>query len=103
MIAASNRMKLLRKLTVADFNAVVHRVRDRIDAQGRDEVFAAGAVKVPGDLKPTVYALAADIIFCDGSAEPSESEYLRKVQEAMSVTDELATRIIEVLRIKNCG
>jgi len=34
---------------------------------------------------------------------PDEIECLRKIQEAFRVSDELATRIAEVMRIKNRG
>jgi uncharacterized tellurite resistance protein B-like protein len=103
VIAASNRMKLLRSQSIDDFNNVVRKVRSAIDASGRDEVFAAAVKGLPPDLKETVYALAADIVFADGKAEPEEIEFLRKVQEALGVPDDLATKVVEVMRMKNRG
>jgi tellurite resistance protein len=103
VIAASNRMKLLRDQGIADFNAAVQRVRDAIDAKGRAEVFEAGVRALPPELKQTVYTLAGDIVFADGTASPEEMTFLREVQEALEVPDELATKVIEVMRIKNCG
>ncbi len=81
----------------------VQRVRDAIDAKGRAEVFEAGVRALPPELKQTVYTLAGDIVFADGTASPEEMTFLREVQEALEVPDELATKVIEVMRIKNCG
>jgi tellurite resistance protein len=103
VVAASNRMKLLRDQGIADFNATVERVRDAIDAKGRAEVLAAGVKGLPAELKETVYALAGDIVFADGTALPEELTFLREAQEALGVPDELATKVIEVMRIKNRG
>ena len=103
VIAASNRMKLLRDQSIDAFNAMVWKVREAIDSSGRDAVFAAGVKGVPADLRETVYALAADVVFADGTAQPEENDFLRKVQEALEVPDALATKVVEVMRLKNCG
>ena len=103
VIAASNRMKSLRKLGIDGFNDAVQKIRDAIEGQGREEVFAAAVKGVPDDLKQTVYTLAADVVLADGIVQPDENAWLRKVQEALEVPDELATKVIEVMRIKNQG
>ncbi len=103
VIAASNRMRLLRNQVVPEFNAAVQKVRDAIEAKGRTEVFAAGVKGLPGDLRETVYALAADIVFADGTTQPEEMSFLREMQEALKVPDDLATKVIEVMRVKNRG
>jgi hypothetical protein len=103
VIAASNRMKLLRCLAIPEFNTVVQKVRDAIDAKGRAEVFAAAIKGLPVDLGETVYALAADIVSVDGVVEPAEITCLREMQEALGISDDLATKVLEVMRIKNRG
>jgi len=103
VIAASNRMKLLRSQSIGEFNDAVQKIRDAIDAKGREEVFAAGVKGLPADLRETVYALAADVAFAEGAATPEENEFLRKVQEALELPDDLATKVVEVRRIKNRG
>jgi tellurite resistance protein len=103
VIAASNRMKLLKSLVIPEFNAAVQKVRDAIDAKGRDPVFAAAITGLPSDLGETVYALAADVVSADGNVQPEELSFLRRIQEALSISDDLATKIIEVMRIKNRG
>ncbi|MGA3172566.1 MAG: tellurite resistance TerB family protein [Chthoniobacteraceae bacterium] len=103
VIAASNRMKLLRMQSIDDFNEAVYKVRDAIDGKGRDEAFAAAVKGLPSELRETVYALATDVAFAEGEVKPEENDCLRRVQEALSVSDDLATKIIEVMRIKNGG
>jgi len=103
VIAASNRMKLLRGQAIPEFNATVYKVRDAIDSKGRDEVFTAAVKGLPPDLRETVYALAGDIVFADGCAQPAEVACLRALQEALAISDDLATKVLEVMRIKNRG
>lgn len=103
VIAASNRMKLLQSLAIPEFNALVLKVRDAIDANGRDEVFDAAVKALPEDLKPTIYAMAADIICADAALCPEEGAFLRKMQEALQIPDDFATKVLEVMRVKNCG
>jgi uncharacterized tellurite resistance protein B-like protein len=103
VIAASNRMKLLRKQSNDEFNDTIAAVREAIEKCGRDGVVAAGSKALPAELGEPVYALAADIMFADGTASPAEIECLRKIQEALEIPDDLATRIAEVMRLKNRG
>jgi tellurite resistance protein len=103
VIAASNRMQLLRALTIADFNAAVQRIRDAIDASGREAVFAAAVKGAPVDLSATIYALAADIVYAAGGSDPAEVEFLAKIQSSLAIPAELTAKIIEVMQIKNCG
>jgi len=103
VVAASNRMTLLRDQSIDDFNDMVAKIREAIEKSGRDAVFAAGVKAVPVDLRKTVYALAADIVFVDGTSRPEETDCLRKVQEALVIPDDLATKVVEVMRLKNSG
>ncbi len=103
VIHASNRMKLLKDQPIPEFNAAVQKVRDAIDAKGRAEVFTAAVTGLPVDLRETVYALATDIVCADGICEPEELKFLREIQESFSLPDDLATKVIEVMRIKNRG
>jgi tellurite resistance protein len=103
VIAASNRMKLLRKQSNDEFNDTIAAVREAIEKCGRDGVIATASKALPADLRDPVYALAADIVFADGTAGPEEIDCLRKIQEALEIPDDLATKIVEVMRLKNRG
>ena len=103
VIGTSNRMKLLRKQGIDDFNEAVWKVRTAIEAKGREPALAAALAGLPGELKETVYALAADIVFADGTAQAEENDFLRKVQEGLEVPDAFATKVLEVMRVKNGG
>ena len=103
VIAASDRMQLLRKQTIDQFNDMVEKIRDAVDKTSRDAVFAAAVQAIPADLREPVYALAADIVFADGAISPEENDCLRKIQEALEIPDALATKVVEVMRMKNSG
>jgi len=56
----------------------------------------------PG-LKPTAFAVFADLIMADGSVEDSEKMLLEDVQRRLAIPDETALKIVEVIGIKNKG
>jgi len=102
-IATSNRMKLLQKQPPAEFNATIEKIRRSLDKHGFDSVLAKAATAVPVELRDTVFALSADLIFADGSVGEDETMFLEAVQSALQISDELAIKIVEVLQIKNKG
>ena len=54
-------------------------------------------------LKETAFAIAVDIALADGYLDPSEQECLEDLFLGLEVSEELATKIIEVIMIKNRG
>ena len=103
VVTSSNRMKLLRKQSIDQFNEAVWKVRDAIEKSGRDAVFSAAVAGLPPELGKQSTRSGRDIIFADGTVVPEENDFLRRVQEALKVPDELATKVIEVMRVKNSG
>jgi uncharacterized tellurite resistance protein B-like protein len=103
VIASSNRMRLLRDQGINGFNRSVDNVRKTIESAGRDATFARAIAGLPAELRETVYALCADVVYAQGNATPEETAFLRQFQEAAHIPDDLATKVIEVMRLKNCG
>jgi len=103
VIAASNRMELLKNHGIPEFNQAVDKVRAAIDAAGRELTFRNALSAVPTQIAGTIYALCADIVYANASATPEENAYLRQLQETLNISDDLATKVIEVMLLKNSG
>lgn len=102
-ITTSNRMKLLRNQSGEEFNGMIDKIRTVFDKRGFDATLALAAQIVPQELKDTAFALAADLIFADGSVDNNETLLLEAIQHALGIADEMALKVVEVLQIKNKG
>lgn len=98
-----NRMQLYREQSGTDFSQMMDKLIGLLKKQGAPFVLEKAVASVPTDLRPTVFALATDMVFADGSVEDEEKELLENIQRALSIPDDLALKIIEVLQIKNQG
>lgn len=98
-----NRMKLFRGLSQRQVSDVFGKVAKIAKNQGVESLMKHSAEAVPADLKPTAFAVAADLLFADGDVAPEERKFLEKIQYSLGVSDDVALKIVEVVAIKNKG
>ena len=96
--AAMMRMRLFSGYDV-DFS----RIYRLMASHGAAEVIAAAKAALSMELRETAFAIAVDIALADGYLDPSEQECLEDLFLGLEVSEELATKIIEVIMIKNRG
>jgi hypothetical protein len=89
--------RLFREATVGSIDRVITLLNDR----GAEAVLAASARSLPPKLHATAFAMAVDLVLCDGRVEPREQAYIDSLQAALGVDEATALKIIEVLVIKN--
>lgn len=102
-VARVNRMKLFRSIQGSAFNDMIDKLFRVLRKDGPNELATRGAAALPATLKPTAFAVATDMIFSDGSVEEEEQRLVEKLQRDLGVPDELASKIVEVLALKNQG
>jgi tellurite resistance protein len=61
-------------------------------------VLAAAASALPPTLHATAFAMAVDLVLCDGRVEPREKAYIDSLQAALGVDEATALKIIECAR-----
>lgn len=61
------------------------------------------APKVSNEMKETLFATCVDIVLADGLVQAKEKEFVEKLKTALSISDEKAEKIVEVIIIKNKG
>ena len=89
--------RLFRDATVGSIDRAITLLNDR----GAEAVLAASARALPPTLHATAFAMAVDLVLCDGRVEPREKAYIDSLQAALGVDEATALKIIEVLVIKN--
>lgn len=61
----------------------------------------AGAKRIPARLRPSAFALAADLVLVDGRMERLEAKFLRSLAVDLGLDTAEADRILDVIRLKN--
>lgn len=98
-----SRMKLYRGMNNRDINKMFEKVMKVARSQGIDVLMNQSAEAIKPNMRPTAFAIAADLIFADGDVATEERRYLEKIQKNLGVNDDLALKIVEVTQIKNMG
>lgn len=73
---SSNRMELFRGQSADHFNSMIRKLQGLLQKHGPSFVLAKASETLPSDLKETAFALAADLVFADGSVESAEKQLL---------------------------
>ena len=98
-----SRMKLYRGMSNRDINKIFEKLLKIAKSQGVEVLMNQSAEAVKPALRPTAFAIAADLLFADGDVAPEERRYLEKIQKNLGINDDLALRVVEVIQIKNMG
>jgi hypothetical protein len=76
-------------------------VQALINKRGALSVIEAAARQIPTRLRRAAFAVAADLVLVDGRLQRGEERFLGGLAADLGVDQATATRILDVLRIKN--
>jgi tellurite resistance protein len=102
-IAVSNRMQLFKSQPVSEFNTMMDKLFGLLHKHGPAFLLEKSVASIPDELRPTAFAVAADLVFADGNIEDEEKQFIEKLGSELRISQDLALKIIEVLAIKNRG
>ena len=69
----------------------------------REFVLKRAAAALSAELRQTAFVIAVDAAFADGRVEKEEAAALDEVRTTLEISDQFATKVVEVIRIKNRG
>jgi tellurite resistance protein len=98
-----SRMQLFSQYSEEEKRSMIDRLFCQIQEQGYDMLMAAAIAQLPGNLKETVFAIATDITLADGELSEEEENLLNALYNSLEIEEEMATKIIDVMLIKNRG
>jgi tellurite resistance protein len=96
-------MRRFRRRDGEAVNRLIGTTRALIEERGWVVVLAQAARAVPARLRPTVYAIAVDLMLADATLEPAERRFVMRLANELHVDPALARDILRVLLIKNGG
>ena len=70
---------------------------------GPNELIRCAKASLPPTLAPTAFTIAVDLVFSDGTVSSEEQSFIDDLRKILSIPDELALKIVEVMTIKNQG
>jgi hypothetical protein len=95
--------RLLRQTEDGSTRALAHRAIVLLTEYGLPAILTGCAKVIPSDVRPTVFALATDLVLTDGRLGDREKVFIDELQAVLRIDDAMTKKIIEVLLIKNRG
>jgi hypothetical protein len=92
---------LFRGAVQAGDVTVVERALNLLTERGVVPVLDACGSVIPLQVRPTVFAVAADLVLADARIDGREKVFVDQLQVALDIDDATALKIVEVLLIKN--
>lgn len=95
------KMRIFRRMSPADVRAAFARVEDDVRRRGSEATLAASCAALPDDLKPTAFAMAADLLMGDDEFGEAERRFLAKLGENLGIEEADARTIADVIALKH--
>ncbi len=103
MYSVTKRMKLYAGMPDNQHVTLIKKLAGILKKNGPKILLEKASASLPADIKPTAFAIAADLAFADGTVEDKERAILEVIYTQLNIPQDLATKIIEVIVIKNQG
>lgn len=100
-LAAVNRLKMYQRMTGGEFKRIIDKLMALLNRNGPHKLMELAAGSVPEDLKATTFAICLDLVLVDGHLDSEEEALIERLQGALHIPDGLASKILDVLALKN--
>ena len=96
-----SRMRLFDAWAAVQYQPLFDKLNNILNNQGLDRLMEMSIESLPPKLYQTAFALSVDLVLADGIVTREEKDFLYDLQQKMGIETDLATKIIEVIIIKN--
>ena len=72
-----------------------------LEAQEPAAVMEAAARGIPAKLRPSAFAIVADLLLADGKIDARERRFLRRLAGDFNIRTRVASQVIEAMIVKN--
>ncbi len=94
-------LKAFRKSDLRDLSNVLNKVAGLAKKRGIGPVLQAAKVSLSPEELAAAFFVAVDLVLADGVVEENEKKFLEELQHTIGMDDNTATKIAEVVLIKN--
>lgn len=96
-------MRRFRRRSGESVDRLILAVRDRLEAEGEEELLRHAARVLPAKLRTSAFAVAVDLMLADGTLEREERRFTKVLAAALKLPPATAAEIVRVMRIKNAA
>jgi uncharacterized tellurite resistance protein B-like protein len=99
--ALVSSMRLCRGVGPDQLPHMINHALQLVTGTTPDALLPACAAAIPEELRASVFALAVELVFADGTIAEREKGFIDALQAALAVDEATAMKIVEVLLIRN--
>jgi hypothetical protein len=94
-------MRRFRRRSGDTVGRLISRVRERIVSEGPAAVVQQASKVIPSSMRPSVLALAADLVLVDGTLQRQERQFLSELSRQLKIAPAVSLQILKAIAIKN--
>lgn len=80
---------------------LIDRARQRLEDHDPLVVIDAAARSIPARLRPSAFAIVADLLLADGKIDAKERRFLQRLAASFSIPVRVATDVVAAMLVKN--
>jgi len=93
--------KRFRRKSGETVGRLIDRMKRLLEEQEPAAVMDAAARGIPAKLRPSAFAMVADLLLADGKMDARERKFLRRLAADFNISSRVATQVIEAMLFKN--
>jgi uncharacterized tellurite resistance protein B-like protein len=99
--ALLSSMRLYRQVPPEHLQQLIESALELATRTTRQELLAACGAAIPDELRASIFTLAVELVFVDGTIAEREKQFVDALQSVLAIDDETAMKIVEVQLIKS--
>jgi tellurite resistance protein len=93
--------KRFRRKSGETVGRLIDRMKQLLEEQDPMAVMDAAARGIPAKLRPSAFAIVADLLLADGKIDAREQKFLRRLAADFNIRARVANQVIEAMLVKN--
>jgi len=98
LIWSTNRFRRKSGETVG---RLIDRMKRLLEEEERSAVMDAAAKAIPARLRPSAFAIVADLLLADGKIDARERKFLERLAVNFNIRARVASQVVEAMLVKN--
>ena len=93
--------KRFRRKSGETVGRLIDRMKRLLEEQEPAAVMEAGARGIPAKLRPSAFAIVADLLLADGKIDARERRFLHRLAVDLNIRSRVARQLIDAMLVKN--
>ena len=93
--------KRFRRKSGETVGRLIDRMKRLLEEQERSAVMETAAKAIPAKLRPSAFAIVADLLLADGKIDARERKFLQRLAVSLNIRARIASHVVEAMLVKN--